>query len=175
MPFIFNMIISTPRNFETDGLAELDFLVHQVFPEDKLNYGKLIVTGLIWGNLVGVDPVLAVHRIKDYVGEKGFPLQYLLKFVPIQKVLVTDFDEIEKYVLSQIDQIRDDEKYKIIVNKRRIHNEKIEIIEKIAKNINKTVDLEHPDKIIRLEIIGKYTGVSILKEDDVFSIGKKFL
>ncbi len=90
-------------------------------------------------------------------------------------VMVTDFDEIEKYVLSQIDQIRDNEKYKIIVNKRRIHNEKIEIIEKIAKNINKKVDLEHPDKIIRLEIIGKYTGISILKEDDVFSIGKKVL
>ncbi len=130
---------------------------------------------MIWGNLIDVDPVLAVHRIKDYVTDKGFVLQYLLKFVPIQKVLVTDFDEIERYVLSQIDQIRDDEKYKIIVNKRRIHNEKIEIIEKIAKSINKTVDLDHPDKIIRLEIIGKYTGISILKEDDVFSIGKKFI
>lgn len=175
MPFNYNLIISTPRNFETDALAELDFLIHQVFPENKLNYGKTIVNGLIWGNLLDVDPVVAVHRIKDYVNEKGFVLQYLLKFVPIQKVMVTDFDEIEKYVLSQVDQIRDEEKYKIIVNKRRIHNEKIEIIEKIAKNINKKVDLDHPDKIIRLEIIGKYTGISILKEDDVFSIGKKFL
>jgi len=168
------MIISTPRNFETDALAELDFLVHQVFPENKLNYGKTIVNGLIWGNLVDVDPVVAVHRIKDFVTEKGFTLQYLLKFVPIQKVMETDFIEIEKYVLSQVDQINDNETYKIIVNKRRIHNEKIEIIERIAKDIHKTVDLEHPDKIIRLEIIGKYTGVSILKEDDVFSIGKKF-
>ncbi len=175
MSFNYNIIVSTPRNFETDALAELDFLIHQVFPEKKLNYGKTIVNGLIWGNLIDVDPVLAVHRIKDYVTDKGFVLQYLLKFVPIQKVLVTDFDEIERYVLSQIDQIRDDEKYKIIVNKRRIHNEKIEIIEKIAKSINKTVDLDHPDKIIRLEIIGKYTGISILKEDDVFSIGKKFI
>ncbi|MEX2684339.1 MAG: THUMP domain-containing protein [Candidatus Sigynarchaeota archaeon] len=175
MPFIFNMIISTPRNFETDGLAELDFLVHQIFPENKLNYGKTIVTGLIWGNLIGVDPVLAVHRIKDFVREKGFPLQYLLKFVPIQKVLLTDFDEIEKYILSQIDQIRDDEKYKVVVNKRRIHYEKIEIIEKITKNIHKIVDLEHPDKIIRLEIIGKYTGISIIKESDVFSTGKKVI
>ncbi|MEX2717207.1 MAG: THUMP domain-containing protein [Candidatus Sigynarchaeum springense] len=169
------MIISTPRNFETDGLAELDFLVHQIFPENKLNYGKTIVTGLIWGNLIGVDPVLAVHRIKDFVREKGFPLQYLLKFVPIQKVLLTDFDEIEKYILSQIDQIRDDEKYKVVVNKRRIHYEKIEIIEKITKNIHKIVDLEHPDKIIRLEIIGKYTGISIIKESDVFSTGKKVI
>lgn len=169
------MIISTPRNFENDALAELDFLIHQVFPENKLNYGKTIVNGLVWGNIVDVDPVLAVHRIKDFVTEKGFTLQFLLKFVPIQKVMETNFDEIERYVLSQVDQIRDDEKYKIIVNKRRIHNEKIEIIERIAKNIHKTVDLDHPDKIIRLEIIGKYTGISILKEDDVFSVGKKFI
>ncbi|NMC05768.1 MAG: hypothetical protein GYA24_11175 [Candidatus Lokiarchaeota archaeon] len=175
MPFNYNMIISTPRNFENDALAELDFLIHQVFPENKLNYGKTIVNGLVWGNIVDVDPVLAVHRIKDFVTEKGFTLQFLLKFVPIQKVMETNFDEIERYVLSQVDQIRDDEKYKIIVNKRRIHNEKIEIIERIAKNIHKTVDLDHPDKIIRLEIIGKYTGISILKEDDVFSVGKKFI
>lgn len=173
MPFIFNLIISTPRNFETDALAELDFLVHQIFPENKLNYGRMIVTGLIWGNLVGVDPVLAVQRIKEFVTERGFPLQFLLKFVPIQKVLVTDFDEIERYVLSQLDLIGENETYKIIVNKRRIHNEKIEIIERIARDIHKTVDLEHPDKIIRLEIVGKYTGISILREEDVFSVGKK--
>jgi tRNA acetyltransferase TAN1 len=175
LPFIFNIIISTPRNFETDALAELDFLMHQIFPDSKLNYGKTIVNGLVWGNLVDVDPILAVHRIKDYVTEKGFSLQYLLKFVPIQKVMETNFDEIEKYVLSQVNQISDNETYKIIVNKRRIHNEKIEIIERIAKDIHKSVDLEHPDKIIRLEIIGKYTGISILKDEDVFSIGKKFL
>jgi tRNA acetyltransferase TAN1 len=169
------MIISTPRNFETDALAELDFIVHQVFPGIKFNYGKTIVTGLVWGNLVDVDPVDAIHRIRAFVDEKKFVLQYLLKFVPIQKVLVTDFDLIEQYILSQLDQIKDNEKFKILVNKRRIHNEKIEIIEKIAKNIHKNVDLDNPDKIIRLEIIGKYTGISILQNNDVYSIGKKYL
>lgn len=175
MSFTYNMIVSTPRNFETDALAELDFLVHQIFPDQKFNYGKTIVKGLIWGNLLDVDPIQAIHQIKDFVENKSFNLQYLLKFVPIQKVLVTDFDLIEEYLLNQLDQIGDEESFKIVINKRRIHQEKIEIITKLAKNITRTVNLDNPDKIIRLEIIGKYTGISILKKDDVFSTGRKML
>ena len=175
MSFTYNMIVSTPRNFETDALAELDFIIHQIFPENKLNYGKTIVKGLIWGNLLDMDPIQAVHQIKDFVELKPFKLQYLLKFVPIQKVMITDFDLIEEYVLEQLDQIAPEESFKIVINKRRIHQEKIEIITKLAKNITRTVNLDHPDKIIRLEIIGKYTGISILKDGDVFSIGRKML
>jgi len=167
------MIVSTPRNFETDALAELDFIIHQIFPENRFNYGKTIVKGLIWGNLLDVDPVEAIRRIKTFVEEKKFNLQYLLKFVPIEKVLVTDFDEIENYILSQKDRISVNQKFKIVVNKRRIHNEKIEIITKLAKHIDRAVDLDNPDVIIRLEIIGKYAGISILKKEDVYSIGKK--
>ena len=167
------MIVSTPRNFENDALAELDFLIHQLFPENKLNYGKTIVKGLIWGNLLDVDPIQAIHQIKDFVENKSFKLQYLLKFVPIQIVILTDFDTIEEYLLSQLDQIAEDESFKIVINKRRIHQEKIEIITKLAKNITRKVNLDNPDKIIRLEIIGKYTGISILKNGDVFSTGRK--
>ena len=169
------MIVSTPRNFENDALAELDFLVHQIFPENKFNYGKTIVKGLIWGNLLEVDPIQAIHQIKDYVENNPFKLQYLLKFVPIQKVLITDFDLIEEYLLGELDQIGPDESFKILINKRRIHQEKIEIITKLAKNITRTVNLDNPDKIIRLEIIGKYTGISILKNGDVYSAGRKTL
>jgi len=169
------MIVSTPRNFESDALAELDFLVHQIFPDNKFNYGKTIVKGLIWGNLIEIDPIQAIHEIKDFIEQKKFVLQYLLKFVPIQKVLITDFDEIENYLLGRLDEIGIEETFKIVINKRRIHKEKIEIITKLAKNVTRTVNLDHPDKIIRLEIIGKYSGISILKDGDVFSLGKKFL
>jgi tRNA acetyltransferase TAN1 len=81
----------------------------------------------------------------------------------------TDMDEIENYILDNLYQIEENESFKIVVNKRRIHDERMEIIERLAKNIIRKVNLDEPDKIVRLEMIGKYTGISILKEDDVFS------
>ena len=138
-------------------------------PDCQFNYGKTIVKGLVWGNVVRADPVEIVHKIRDMVRDQKFPLQFLLKFVPIQAVMLTNLDDIEKYITDNLDKIDENETFKIIVNKRRIHDERMEIIHRVAKNIQRKVNLDEPDKIIRLEMIGKYTGISILKEGDVFS------
>ncbi|MHA1784035.1 MAG: THUMP domain-containing protein [Candidatus Helarchaeota archaeon] len=173
MSFRFNILVSTPRNFEKDALAELDFLIHQIFPEKKFNYGRTIVNGLIWGNLTEEVPTVIVKKIKEKVQQQHFDLQYLLKFVPIQEVIHTDINKIEEYLTSNIDLIKPEEKFKIVIKKRRFNLSSSEIIEVVAKNIDRTVDLDNPDKIIRIEIIGKYTGISILSPDDVFSLKRK--
>jgi len=35
------------------------------------------------------------------------------------------------------------------------------------------VDLNHPDKIVLIEVVGGLTGVSVVKPDDVLSIMKE--
>ncbi len=62
------------------------------------------------------------------------------------------------------------------MEKRRytVHH-KVEIIEKLAELIDETVDLEKPDKILRIDIIGKYAGLSILTPQDIFSAAKPFV
>ncbi|MHA1683414.1 MAG: THUMP domain-containing protein [Promethearchaeota archaeon] len=173
MSFNFNLLISTPRNFERDALAELDFIIHQLYPESHFNYGKTIVKGLVWGNIIDEDPILVTRNIKAFVMDEGFELQFLLKVVPIQAVVETNVDVIKAHVMDNLDSIAVDEKYKIVLRKRRIALSSSELIEKIAENITRKVDLDNPDKIIRLEIIGKYTGISLLKKGEVFSLGKK--
>jgi len=62
------------------------------------------------------------------------------------------------------------------VEKRRYTRyHKIEIIKELAELIDKKVDLENPDKILRIEIIGKYAGLALLKPKDVFSATKPLL
>ncbi|MHA1750249.1 MAG: THUMP domain-containing protein [Promethearchaeota archaeon] len=172
MNFIFNILASSPRNFEMDALAEFDFIIHSIFPCVRFNYGKTIVKGLVWGNVVDNDPVFVVSSIRKFVEDNRFQLQFLLKFVPIQDVMYTDLDIIEKYIINRLHEIDINESFKIVIRKRRVQLNSLEIIEHIAKNIDRKVELENPDKIIRLEIIGKYTGVSILKPGDVFCPNK---
>ena len=175
MGFFFNILVSTPRNFERDALSELDFLISQLYPDSKFNFGKTIVSGLIWGNLIGEKPIIVVRDIARFIKENEIPVHYLLKFVPIQKVIKTNFDDIEEYLIKNLDQIKMDDKFKIELNKRRIHDRSLDIINYIAKNIDRKVDLENPDKIIRIEIIGKYTGISFLEPGDVYSLKRDFL
>jgi len=58
------------------------------------------------------------------------------------------------------------------VNKRATNLSSKEIIEEVAKLVDRKVDLENPDKIIQIEIIGDYTGISIIKPDQILSITK---
>ena len=61
------------------------------------------------------------------------------------------------------------------VEKRRYARfHKIEIIRELADLIGEEVDLENPDKILRIEIIGKYVGLSVLAPQDIFSVAKTY-
>ena len=40
-------------------------------------------------------------------------------------------------------------------------------MQNIAKNIDNPVDLENPDKIIRIEVLDNICGISFLKQEDV--------
>jgi tRNA(Ser,Leu) C12 N-acetylase TAN1 len=56
------------------------------------------------------------------------------------------------------------------VEKRRytLHH-KIDIIRALADFIEAEVDLKNPRKILRIDIIGNYAGVSVILPDEVFS------
>jgi len=43
----------------------------------------------------------------------------------------------------------------------------------VAANIERRVDLENPDKIVLVEIVGKFTGISVMKPGDFFSVMKE--
>jgi len=42
-----------------------------------------------------------------------------------------------------------------------------EIIEAVAEGIDRRVDLENPDWVVLIEIIGKYAGVSVIRPSDI--------
>jgi len=68
-----------------------------------------------------------------------------------------------------------EDSFKIELKRRK--NEIIErdtIIESVANYINNKVDLDHPDKIIRIELLGNVSGISFLNPDDIIIIHNKY-
>jgi len=56
------------------------------------------------------------------------------------------------------------------VRKRHTTLSTKEIVETVARNIDRKVDLENPDKIVLIEILGELTGVSVIAPSDVLSM-----
>jgi tRNA(Ser,Leu) C12 N-acetylase TAN1 len=46
-----------------------------------------------------------------------------------------------------------------------------EIIEYLAADIDRKVDLSHPDWIVCVDVVGRQTAISLLKPQDIFSLG----
>ncbi len=114
-------------------------------------------------------PRAATNTMCAHVG-LGSCLSDMVK--PIQKVIETKIEEIEKMVTDISKQISDGETYRISIEKRNSDLSSQEIISKIASKIKNKVSLEFPDKVILIEILGDKTGISILKKVDVLSVEK---
>ena len=101
--------------------------------------------------------------------------QYTLKWVPIDLWTLSDMDSIKAATKKLSTRITVGDKWRMTVEKRRYAQyHKIEIITELATLIEAKVDLEKPDKILRVDIIGKYAGLAVLRPLDVFSLAKPY-
>ena len=119
-----------------------------------------------------LDPIDVVRKIKEMLLDEPWSVRYCLRIIPMQKIIETTIEEIEKSVVELSDQILDDETYRISIEKRNSDISSKELITKIAGKIKNKVSLENPDKIILIEILGAKTGMSILKPSDILSVEK---
>ncbi|MEM2561447.1 MAG: THUMP domain-containing protein, partial [Candidatus Bathyarchaeia archaeon] len=81
--------------------------------------------------------------------------------------------EISRVAHEYENRIRENETFRVTVEKRFTETSTRSIIEAIASKINRKVDLEKPDKIVLVEVIGGLTGMSLIKPEDVLSVTKE--
>jgi tRNA acetyltransferase TAN1 len=104
-------------------------------------------------------------KIKDVPWE----IRYLLRFIPVEKVVLTDILQIKEISQSLMKKIPSNTTFKIMIEKRHTNIKKMDIINEIAPLISTKVDLVNPLWILLIEILGKYSGVSVLKSNSLFS------
>lgn len=119
------------------------------------------------------DPKEITAKLKQLCKDEPDNFWYTYNYIPIDVWCSSDLDEMEENVKKLSKGIKEDETWRMTVNKR-FYNQyhTLEIIEILAENINRKVDLENPQKIIQIEIIGKQAGISLLEPSDIFSVSK---
>ena len=146
---MMNLIITCARHLEGDTEDELIDILEELGDSDvKIAVSNM--SGIITVE-TKLDPIEVVRKMKEMLLDEPWSIRYCLRIIPIQKVVETNIDEIEK---------------------RNSEISSKEIITKIANGIKNKVSLDHPDKIILIEILGIVTGISILKNSDILSIEK---
>ncbi len=168
---MFNLVISTGRRREGLCIQELRY-VCDLLGIELVDTWFTGFDGLVTAK-VNYDPVEFCKKLKELVTSQQYIPRFILKIVPIQEVVITDLEKIkEKAVELAHEKIQENETYRIEVRKRGVQYHRMEIIDYIAKSIKRKVRLDNPDKILLLDIFPSRTGISVIREDDIFSLLK---
>ena len=167
---MMNLIVTCSRHLEGDTEDELIDILEELGDSDvKISVSSM--SGIITVE-TKLDPIEVVRKMKEMVLDEPWSIRYCLRVIPIQRVVETSIEKIEKTISSMSDQIEEKESYRILIEKRNSDISSKEIITKIANGIKNKVSLDFPDKVILIEILGIVTGISILKKSDILSLEK---
>ena len=167
---MMNLIITCARHLEEDTEEELRDILDEL-GDSEIEVSISDMSGILTAQ-TKLDPIEVVKKMKEILLDQPWSIRYCLRIIPIQKVIETKIEVIEKAISNISNQILDGETYRILIEKRNSDISSKEIITKIAHEIKNKVSLDFPDKIILIEILGGMTGISILKEADILSIEK---
>jgi len=165
-----NLIITCARSLESETKNEISKILDELGDQEPeiLNVG---MRGILMVNTI-IETSKIMDYVKNKVIEEPWLIRYCLRIIPIQMITETEIDKIEQNVIKLKDTIQKNDSYRITIEKRNTSISSNEIITEIAKIFPNKVSLNQPDWIILIEILGNKTGISILKNDEMFSLDK---
>jgi len=164
----FNLLVSC--SWGMYGAARAEILnVLKTLGDERPVMRRTIARGIM-GVKTSLEPRRVVQELRKLFARDPLVFQHTLKWVPVDLWTYSDMESMKEAVLKLRDRIHSGEKWRMTVEKRRyaLHH-KIDIIKELAELIDARVDLENPDKILRVDIIGEYAGLSVLAPMEIFS------
>jgi tRNA acetyltransferase TAN1 len=107
--------------------------------------------------------------------ERPYEFRYTLRIIPIEKVVRTDLGEIQSVATELGSKIKENESFRVTVEKRFAEYAARDIVEVAVANIERKVDLKNPDKILLVEVVGGLTGLSVIRPGNILSVVKEKL
>ena len=165
-----NLIITCARSLESETKNEISKILDELGDQEPeiLNVG---MRGILMVNTT-IEPSKIIDWIRNKVVEEPWLIRYCLRIIPIQSITETNIDKIKQNVIKLKDSIQKNDSYRITVEKRNTSVSTNEIITEVAKIFPNKVSLNKPDFTVLIEILGDKTGISILKDSELFSLDK---
>lgn len=169
----FNLLITTTRGNEAEVCSEIWYLLGEI-GDNSINVDKTGISGLIAAKTT-FQPLEAIKKLRKLLKERPYEFRYSLRIIPIQKVVQTDLDEIGEKAVQLAVEIRENDSFRITIEKRHSDISRRDILEAVAKNIHRKVNLKNPQKIVLIEVVGGLTGISVINPKNIISTSKERL
>ena len=111
-----------------------------------------------------------VKSLSKLKGRKKM-FEHTFHWIPIEKWTNANVKAMQKEIKKLQKGIKKTEKWKMDLHKRHFEMSLTELIMKLTEVVDKPkVDLDNPQKIIEVQIMGKKAGLSLLNKDEMLSV-----
>ncbi len=169
----FNIIVTSPRNREFFAVREFESALNDLGDMEPKVW-KSGISGVILAYTT-LDPYEVPYRVRKMVKDNPWMFRDVKRVIPIEFNVRTDLEEFSKIAMELVKRIDASKTYKIEVKRRYTSLERNAIIESIATQIDRKVDLKNPDYIVVVEVLGPVTGISLIKPDGILSVDRELL
>lgn len=166
----FNLIATTPRGQENLAAIELEDLL-KFLGDESPKVSLTSIAGLLTAK-TNLDPFEVVDKVRKLIEDEPWRVVNLRRLIPIEEVVESSVEEISQVVERLSSKIPENATFRITIEKRHTSLSSSEIIEMAAKKVNRKVNLKSPDWIVLIEVIGPFTGVSVIRPEQILSTSK---
>jgi tRNA acetyltransferase TAN1 len=148
----------------------LRYFVGDLLADANLTISFTDISGLItcWTSL---NPFFVVHKLREFALENPYQFRFGIRFTPLEYCVESKLETISTIARHLLDKIDERETFRVTVRRRQTKLENMKVVNAVAEEIPRTVNLDKPDKTIWVEIVGELTGISVLNEGtDILSI-----
>jgi len=167
----FNMLATTMRGNERQMCFELSYLLKEV-GDSGPEVGKTGIRGVIVGK-TALNPVEAIEKLRSLLQERPYEFRYALRILPIETVVPTDLNEMKRVATEMSKRLKPNETFRVTVEKRFTCIHSKDFIDATATRIENKADLDNPDRVLLIEVLGGLTGIALIKPADVLSVLKE--
>jgi tRNA acetyltransferase TAN1 len=173
----FNLLATTSRGNERQMCSELGYLLKDELGDPTPMVGKTGIRGLVAAK-TSLNPCTAVEKLRAILQEHPYKFRYSLRIIPIEKVVPTTLDEVKRAASELATHLAENETFRVTVEKRFTSLHSRDLIEAAVTGIDaagseRKVDLVNPDKIMLVEVLGGFTGMALIKPNDVLAVLKE--
>ena len=162
----FNLIASTFKHREEDAQDEL-LEILEMLGDCEAESQATDISGIVLG-YTKLDPFQIVKALRELVKNEPWQIRYVLRLLPIEVVVYTESENIKNAAKKLALKIQNGDTFRITVERRHTLINSSDIISTIAKEIDNRVDLENPDWIVLVQVVGGQTGISVIKPNQIF-------
>lgn len=163
----FNLIVSSFRHREEAAQDEIQDILKDLGDARAIS-NITNISGLILVYTY-MNPFEVVEMFKEITRLTPWNIRHVLRLIPVESMIPTDLKSMVYAACNLAKKMNVNDSFRVTVEKRHTNLASFEVITQIANRIHNRVCLVKPDWIVLVEIVGKLTGVSVLKQNQVFS------